>query len=88
MSIKTLRIVGFMEGISFLLLLFIAMPLKYIWDNPILVKYVGMGHGILFIVFLAVLFVVCEKQKWSINGLEELLFSRISVLLTKKRNIS
>lgn len=67
MSIKTLRIVGFMEGISFLLLLFIAMPLKYIWDNPILVKYVGMGHGILFIVFLAVLFVVCEKQKWSIK---------------------
>ena len=67
MSIKTLRIVGFMEGISFLLLLFIAMPLKYIWDNPILVKYVGMGHGVLFIVFLAVLFVVCEKQKWSIK---------------------
>ncbi|MFW2077716.1 DUF3817 domain-containing protein [Acinetobacter sp. ULE_I010] len=67
MSIKTLRIVGFMEGISFLLLLFIAMPLKYIWDNPILVKYVGMGHGVLFIVFLAILFVVCEKQKWSIK---------------------
>ena len=60
MNIKSLRIVGFLEGISFLLLLFIAMPLKYIWDNPILVKYVGMGHGVLFIVFLAILFVVCE----------------------------
>lgn len=67
MNIKTLRVVGFIEGISFLLLLFIAMPMKYIMGNPILVKYVGMGHGLLFIAFLVVLFVVCEKQKWSIK---------------------
>ena len=67
MNIKTLRVVGFLEGLSFLLLLFIAMPLKYIWGNPILVKFVGMGHGVLFILFLVVLFAVCEKQKWSIK---------------------
>lgn len=67
MNIKTLRVVGFLEGLSFLLLLFIAMPLKYIWGNPLLVKFVGMGHGILFILFLIVLFAVCEKQKWSIK---------------------
>ncbi|OTG75849.1 hypothetical protein B9T26_04530 [Acinetobacter sp. ANC 4169] len=66
MNIQTLRIVGLLEGISFLLLLFIAMPMKYMLDNPILVKYVGMGHGVLFILFLIVLFTVCEKQKWSI----------------------
>lgn len=52
---------------SFLLLLFIAMPMKYMMGNPILVKYVGMGHGVLFIVFLVVLFAVCEKQKWSLK---------------------
>lgn len=67
MNIKTLRWVGFLEGISFLLLLFIAMPMKYMFDNPVLVKYVGMGHGVLFIAFLVVLFVVCEKQKWSLK---------------------
>ncbi len=67
MNIKTLRVLGFLEGLSFLLLLFIAMPLKYIWGNPLLVKFVGMGHGILFILFLIVLFAVCEKQKWSIK---------------------
>ena len=67
MNIKTLRWVGFLEGISFLLLLFIAMPMKYLFDNPILVKYVGMGHGVLFIAFLVVLFMVCEKQKWSLK---------------------
>lgn len=63
MNIKTLRLVGLLEGISFLLLLFIAMPVKYMMDNPILVKYVGMGHGVLFVLFLVVLFAVCEKQK-------------------------
>lgn len=67
MNIQTLRAVGFLEGLSFLLLLFIAMPMKYMWGNPILVKYVGMGHGVLFVAFLAVLFVVCEKQKWSLK---------------------
>ena len=67
MNIQSLRVVGFLEGLSFLALLFIAMPLKYIWGNPILVKYVGMGHGVLFIAFLVVLFVVCEKQKWSLK---------------------
>jgi len=67
MNIKTLRLVGLFEGISFLLLLFIAMPMKYMMDNPILVKYVGMGHGVLFVLFLVVLFAVCEKQKWSLG---------------------
>ena len=67
MNIKTFRFVGLLEGISFLLLLFIAMPVKYMLGNPILVKYVGMGHGVLFVAFLAVLFIVCEKQKWSIK---------------------
>ena len=67
MNIKTLRFVGLLEGISFLLLLFIAMPVKYMLGYPILVKYVGMGHGVLFVAFLAVLFIVCEKQKWSIK---------------------
>ena len=67
MNIKTLRLVGLFEGISFLLLLFIAMPVKYMMDNPILVKYVGMGHGVLFVLFLVVLFAACGKQKWSLS---------------------
>ena len=67
MNIKTLRFVGLLEGLSFLLLLFIAMPVKYMLGNPILVKYVGMGHGVLFVAFLAMLFIVCEKQEWSIK---------------------
>ena len=67
MNIQTLRIVGFIEGFSFLLLLCIAMPMKYVWGNPVLVKYVGMGHGILVIAFFLLLLMVCEREKWSLN---------------------
>ncbi|TXJ08102.1 MAG: DUF3817 domain-containing protein [Acinetobacter sp.] len=67
MNVKTLRIVGVLEGISFLLLLGVAMPMKYIWDNPVAVKYVGMGHGVLFLLFLALLLIVCHRMKWSLT---------------------
>ena len=67
MNLKTLRVVGLLEGISFLLLLFIAMPVKYMLNNPILVKYVGMGHGVLFVAFLVVLLVVSHRMKWSLS---------------------
>ena len=45
---RTLRAVSLTEGVSYLLLLFVAMPLKYIWDFPLAVKWVGWAHGILF----------------------------------------
>ncbi len=67
MNIQSLRIVGTLEGISFLLLLGIAMPIKYIWGNPIFVKYIGMGHGVLFLLFLVMLFVVCHRMKWPLS---------------------
>lgn len=51
-SIKTFKTVATMEGISFLVLLFIAMPLKYMFDFPIANKIVGMIHGGLFLWFI------------------------------------
>ncbi len=67
MNVKALRIISILEGISFLFLLGIAMPLKYVWNNPVLVPYAGMAHGVLFLVFLVVLFVVCQQKKWSLS---------------------
>ena len=58
------RIISIIEGISYLLLLFVAMPIKYIGDNPYPVKIVGMGHGVLFILFVLVLFAAQIKYKW------------------------
>lgn len=49
------RIVAFWEGISYLLLLFVAMPLKYGLGIDMAVRVVGMAHGVLFIAYLATL---------------------------------
>lgn len=51
-QLSILRKVGIAEGISFLVLMLIAMPLKYFYDMPMAVKVVGWLHGILFIAFL------------------------------------
>lgn len=55
------------EGISFLLLLLVAMPLKYIADMPLAVKYTGWAHGILFIWYIAVIVTLGADQKWSLG---------------------
>ncbi|MFE8702869.1 DUF3817 domain-containing protein [Cytobacillus sp. FJAT-54145] len=65
-SIGLLRQVGIIEGISYLLLLFIAMPLKYLADIPIFVTIFGMAHGVLFVLFVLLLFFVWVKHRWSI----------------------
>jgi len=55
-----------LEGVSFLLLVFIAMPLKYGYDMPLMVKYVGWAHGVLFMLYMAQLLLVAIKLKWDV----------------------
>lgn len=62
-----LRVVGILEGISFLLLLGIAMPLKYKFGMPIAVKIAGSLHGGLFILFVFSLFEVKSALNWSFS---------------------
>lgn len=52
-SLNRLRLVGWLEGISYLVLLGIAMPLKYAAGIPEVVQIVGWAHGLLFILFIA-----------------------------------
>jgi len=49
------RIIALAEGISYLLLLGVAMPLKYLADQPLAVRYVGWAHGVLFVVLVLAL---------------------------------
>ncbi|AIF65458.1 DUF3817 domain-containing protein [Terribacillus saccharophilus] len=51
-TLKWFRIIGFLEGTSLLLLLFMAMPLKYMMDIPIFVTYIGAIHGGLFVLYV------------------------------------
>ncbi len=62
-----LRLIGFLEGLSFIILLCIAMPLKYYAGKPEAVKHVGMGHGVLFILYIFLVLLVSFKQKWSLK---------------------
>ncbi|WP_242920578.1 DUF3817 domain-containing protein [Pontibacter liquoris] len=63
--IKRLRIIGTLEGISYLVLLGIAMPLKYWADMPVFVKYTGWAHGLLFMLFLAAVANAALARRWS-----------------------
>ncbi len=62
-TLKALTIVGYLEGTSFLLLLGVAMPLKYMMGIEEAVKYIGMGHGVLFIAYIVMLMIVVTKIK-------------------------
>ena len=63
--LKLFRGIGYAEGISFLLLLGIAMPLKYFMGMPMAVTIVGALHGGLFVLYLAVILYVTIVKRWS-----------------------
>lgn len=57
-----LRKTGIAEGISFLVLLLIAMPMKYFFDMPMAVKLVGWAHGLLFVAFIVLAWVYKDEK--------------------------
>lgn len=61
--------VALAEGWSFIILLFVAMPLKYFMDMPMAVRVVGMIHGILFIAYILFAIPLFSKLKWDIERL-------------------
>ena len=75
--LKLFRLIAFIEGISYLLLLFIAVPIKYLIGNPEYVKLLGMPHGILFIMYIIFSFIINIELKWSIKDLSIILFASL-----------
>lgn len=65
--LKRLRWVGYAEGLSFVLLIAIAMPLKYIFEMPIFVRVIGMAHGVLFLTYLALIALAVRASSWPIK---------------------
>jgi integral membrane protein len=59
-----LRLVGFIEGVSYLLLLGVCMPLKYFADWPQPVKYVGWAHGVLFVLYGVAVLQAAFDRNW------------------------
>jgi integral membrane protein len=87
-SVKKFGLINTIEGYSFLILFFIAMPLKYILGFAIAVKIAGTIHGALFALFLGFLVLAWKESDWAFK---ETLFFFIASLIpfgtfyTKKR---
>jgi integral membrane protein len=64
-TIGRLRLCGILEGLSFIILLVIAMPMKYVAGKPEMVSIVGMAHGILFILYIFFTVVAKFQYPWS-----------------------
>ena len=71
--IGRLRLVGILEGVSFLLLLGIAMPLKYFAGMPMAVSVVGMAHGVLFVAYALCLLSAMMAAEWPLSRAAKLM---------------
>jgi integral membrane protein len=75
--INIFRLIAFLEGISYILLLGIAVPIKYVLENPTYVKLLGMPHGLLFIAYIILAIMVGSKLKWNNKTLFHVLLASI-----------
>jgi len=76
-NIGRFRLISISEGISFLVLLGIAMPIKYACNIPEAVKYPGYLHGMLFILYVVLLLMTGIERKWSFGTLVLLFISSL-----------
>lgn len=68
LSFKTIfRIVALLEGVSYILLLFIATPIKYLANDPQYVKILGMPHGLLFIAYITLAIFLKNDFQWNVK---------------------
>lgn len=75
--IKIFKITALLEGISLLSLLFFAMPMKYIFEMPIFVKYIGMAHGLLFIGYIILATMIKIEDNWNVKKYLEICVASI-----------
>jgi integral membrane protein len=63
------RIISFLEGVSYLLLLFVAVPIKYFQGDVSYVKMLGMPHGVLFMLYLVLAVIIKKERQWNLKTL-------------------
>lgn len=77
-AIGRLRLAGISEGISYILLLFFAMPMKYLLNLPEAVWYIGWVHGLLFLLFILAVVHASITLEWKFK---KVFFAFIAALL-------
>lgn len=80
--IKQLRWIGITEGVSFMVLLLIAMPIKYIYGNPLPVKYTGWAHGGLFVLYIYAVLQATWVLKWEFSKMTKFVVASFIPLAT------
>lgn len=65
--LKVFKVTSFLEGVSYLLLLFVGVPFKYLGGDPSLVKALGMPHGILFMAYIVIALLIRSQMKWDMK---------------------
>jgi len=88
--LKIFRIIALLEGLSYVLLLFIAVPIKYLNNDPSYVKMLGMPHGLLFVGYVALAIVLRTDNQWIKNNFFMVLMASIipfgTFVIEKKLN--
>jgi len=69
--------VAFLEGLSYILLLFIATPIKNLADDPQYVKLLGMPHGLLFMLYIILAFMLKQENTWFKSNFKMVLLASI-----------
>ncbi len=77
-ALDRFRVISLAEGVSYLVLVGIAMPLKYAAGIPSAVRVVGMLHGVLFVAFVVGLVLAARAERW---GAKQLVIAMIAALL-------
>ena len=65
--IRFFKIAGSLEALSYLVLLLVAMPLKYIWHMPVYVRWTGSFHGAFFLLFCVAIVRVSRERQWPLR---------------------
>ena len=62
--LRAYRVAAWVTGIGLVILVFVAMPLKYFWGQPMLVSIVGMLHGFFYMAYIVCTLVLAERCRW------------------------
>lgn len=63
--LKFFKGIGYLEAFSAIALFFFAMPMKYIFNDPIWVTHIGRAHGALFVLYMVLVYILKDKYNWS-----------------------
>ncbi|MFX0591997.1 DUF3817 domain-containing protein [Melissospora conviva] len=74
-ALNRFRVIAYIVGVALILLVVVGMPLKYLFDEPILVETVGQAHGFLYMVYLVAVFDLGRRAQWPLGTMAKIMLS-------------